>query len=279
MFADLLRAEGSQVTIVDIAPGPGVMAADVTAPGPELRGALGTADAVVLAVPERVALACLGPVSGALRPGALLVDTLSVKGPFASAVAELGADIEAVGLNPMFAPSLGMAGRPVAEVVLRDGQRVRTLRRVLAEAGALLTAVDASAHDQLAAAAQAMTHASVLAFGHALAGLDLDVRQLSALAPPPHTTMLALLTRICTGEPDVYWDVQSTNPMAASAREALAHGLRAVADMVEAPDPAAFSALLARLAGYLGPELERYREHCARLFAVVPQQPHREEHA
>lgn len=108
------------------------MRGDITAVGDRLAAELGHADLVVLAVPEQVALAAVPGVTAALRPDALLVDTLSVKQRFADAVRHHAPHVQAVGLNPMFAPSLGFAGRPVAAVVVGDGPRVGELLDLVA---------------------------------------------------------------------------------------------------------------------------------------------------
>ena len=254
MFAKLLTASGIAVDVVD----PSVDGRTVADVDPS------AADMVMLAVPERVALAALPGVSAAMRPDALLVDTLSVKGR----IAAIAPDRQMVSLNPMFAPSLGMAGRPVAAVVLGDGPAARELLAHVETWGGRVVRTDADTHDKLTAAAQVLTHAAVLGFGHALAAMNLDITQLSAIAPPPHTTMLALLARITSGTPEVYWDVQAANPYAPQARQHLADGIRAVADAVEQGTEADFAALLARMAGALGPDMDHYRDLCARLFTV-----------
>ncbi|MCX6475640.1 prephenate dehydrogenase dimerization domain-containing protein, partial [Rhodococcus sp. (in: high G+C Gram-positive bacteria)] len=87
--------------------------------------------------------------------------------------------------------------------------------------GASVAVMDADRHDRLAAATQVLTHASVLAFGVALAELGVSADELLAVAPPPHRTLLALLARVAGGEPEVYWDVQAGNPYAGATRKAL----------------------------------------------------------
>jgi prephenate dehydrogenase len=259
MFARLLGERGAVVEVVDP-----LRNGDITNIDDALADQLRAADMVLLAVPEPVALAAIGAVAEAMTPDALLVDTLSVK---SRVVAAAPAGVQMVSLNPMFAPALGMAGRPVAAVVVNDGPLVRELLRLIEQWGGRVVLTDADEHDRLTGAAQALTHAAVLGFGVALRDMDVDVGQLAAIAPPPHTTMLALLARIASGTPEVYWDVQAANPHAATARKALAEGIRAVADIVERGDEAAFAGLLTSLGGALGPQLDRHRELCAGLFA------------
>jgi hypothetical protein len=108
----------------------------------------------------------------------------------------------------------------------------------------------------------------VLAFGMALDALDVDLAELAEIAPPPHVTMLALLARITSGAPEVYWDVQAANPLAPDARRALADGARRLASLVDDGEPA-FEAQLGRLRGMFGPRLGDYADLCARSFAAT----------
>lgn len=260
LFVELLTASGVEVHVADSASG-----ADITAPDALLAAELAMADVVVLAVPEPVALRALGPVAAVLSPGSLVVDTLSVKSRYASAAAVVRSDVELLGLNPMFAPSLGFPGRPVAAVELAGGPRTEELLDLLTGAGARVVRVTADRHDRLAAATQALTHAAVLSFGAALAGLDVTADELAALAPPPHATLLALLARIAGGTPEVYWDVQSANPFAETARDALRAGTATLAAAVGAGE-AEFTDLLSTLRSVLGDRLPGYGALCARMF-------------
>ncbi|MCF3961007.1 prephenate dehydrogenase/arogenate dehydrogenase family protein [Streptomyces fuscigenes] len=274
LFAERVRATGARVCLVDPAEPSGGrtpdgapwVRGDVTAIDDRLAAELGHADLVVLAVPEQVALAALPGVAGALRPDALLVDTLSVKQRFADAVRRHAPRVQAVGLNPMFAPSLGFEGRPVAAVVVGGGPRVAGLLDLVASWGAVIVPVDDREHDRLAGAAQALTHAAVLAFGLALTRLDVTVADLLRIAPPPHRALLSLLARIAGGTPEVYWDVQAANPEAPAVRKVLADALARLTDTVEGGSEGAFEDLVGELRAHLGAELPALGESCAALF-------------
>lgn len=278
LFAERLHESGNDVVIVDRAvPAPTQNVArfvrgDISDPGAEVADVVRTADAVLLATPEPVALVAIGRLVGTLRPDALIVDTLSVKStvvPALHAVTMIAGESEACSLNPMFAPSLGFAGHPVASVVVRDGRRGRALRELIEHWGARVVNVSADEHDRLAAAAQALTHAAVIGFGAALAELDVDIADLDRIAPPPHTALLSLLARIASGAPEVYWDVQAANPHAPAARRALARGVSQLSDVVEDGDAKAFGDLLDRLCGVLGPLRGSYRERSAKALRAI----------
>jgi prephenate dehydrogenase len=171
---------------------------------------------------------------------------------------------EALSLNPMFAPSLGFAGHPVASVVVRNGRRGRALRALIEQWGARVVTVTADQHDRVAAAAQALTHAAVIAFGAALTELDVDFADLDRMGPPPHTALLSLLARIASGAPEVYWDVQAANPYAPAARRALSCGVSQLEGVVEDGNCEEFGDLLDRLCGVFGPMRGAYRERSAK---------------
>ncbi|KDN83888.1 prephenate dehydrogenase/arogenate dehydrogenase family protein [Kitasatospora cheerisanensis] len=275
LFAERLLADGARVAVIDTVE-PGAEPAgthyvrgDITDLGFRAAADLGHADLVVLAVPDAVALAAVPGLAGTLRPDALLVDTLSVKQPVTAAVRTHLPGVQAVGLNPMFAPSLGFEGRPVAAVVVNDGPRVGALLDLVAGWGARVVRLDEAEHDRLAGTSQALTHAAVLGFGAALVRLDADLGKIREIAPPPHNALLALLARITSGAPAVYWDVQAANPEAAAVRKELADGVRRVADLVEHGSEHEFAALLGELDAQLGEHAPHYRELCARMFTSL----------
>jgi prephenate dehydrogenase len=276
MFVDLLLGSGAQVCVVEPGGRPATLPAgcafeqaDVTYIAPGLAAQLRDADIVVLAVREQVALDAVKGVAAALAPGALLVDTLSVKKSIVRVVRAHAPRVEAVSLNPMFAPSLGMDRRPVAAVVVRAGPRSRQLLDLLERRGARVVRLSEDEHDRLAGAVQALTHATVLAFGLALADLGLGVAETAAVAPPPHLTLLALLARITGGTDETYWEIQAANPQAAPARAALVRGAHALTAVVDDRRRQDFATVFAEIRDLLDGDLDNYRELCGELFRAL----------
>lgn len=277
MFARALHTDGHTVTILDPAAapapappgGPRVVHGDVTAPTGPAEQALRTAHTVLLAVPEPVALRAVPVLDALLHPDALLVDTLSVKTVIGRAFATALPGRAALGLNPMFAPSLPMRGRPVAAVTYRPGPAVDEFLAALRRWGAQPVPLTADDHDRITAATQALTHAVILAFGVALDRLDPPAAA-DVSAPPPHRLLRALLARIGSGTAEVYHDVQAANPHAAAARRALRDGLDIVDAVCGADDLDGFTALQRQARGALGADVDGYRRLCAGIFGMLP---------
>lgn len=259
----------AEVVMVDSRPADDVLVADVRWPGYRVRCELEQADAVVLALPLAAACDAVDRLTPLLRADALLVDTTSVKSTIVGSLRRARCR-EALSINPMFRPDLGMRGHPVAVVPVRRGPRGTALLAVLARQGVRVVELSAAEHDAFTAATQAAGHAAVLAFGRALQRTGADVELVRALAPPPAQVLLALLGRITSGEPEVYWDVQAGNPAAPAARRELAMALERLESLVSRDDPNAFAGLLTELGAYLAPHQESLVRRCAALFAEVP---------
>ncbi|WP_032366072.1 prephenate dehydrogenase dimerization domain-containing protein [Rhodococcoides fascians] len=265
MVTGLARSRGMDTLVVDSHVAVDGMRADITAPTKKLWEVLESADVVVLAVPEDIAVGALPVITAGLRPGTLLVETMSVK---TALVQHLRGhhDIEIVGINPLFAPTLDLRGRSIAVVEERSGPRSARFLRLLTEGGARLLFTTADEHDRATATTQVLTHATVLSYGVALAHSGCEMTTLSDFATPPSTMLTALLARMTENSPEVYWDIQFHNPHAERVRAELAQSLRRIADTVESEDHAQFAEYLATVETMYGGYLERYQRICADAF-------------
>ena len=273
LFCDSLAGRVECVTAMDLGPEPrpGSAAtayhrADVMALDAEAKRILSTADLVILALPESVAIESVGAVRSAMRGDALLVDTLSVKSQIVDLMREFGPPLETLSINPMFGPSAGFAGQNLIAVKVAAGPRTERFIEILQSLGCRIAFRTAEEHDRAMAALQSATHAAILTFGMALEKLDYDVTALAEMSSPPHRVLLALLARILGGEPEVYWDIQAHNTFAQGARDAVRQSAQDLSDMVAGGDEAEFRARLGRLRQLLGPDLAFLARKCSALF-------------
>jgi prephenate dehydrogenase len=243
---------------------------DIGRPSAATLRALQDSNLVILATPEPVAVHAAALLLPAMKPGSLLVDTLSVKSRFAAAVAGVATQAELLGINPMFAPSLGFTGRSVVAVPYASGPAAEGFMEFIARQGSEVVRLDAEQHDRVCAALQVATHAVILSFGLALQASGYQVSAAEAVAPPPHRTLLALLARILSADPEVYRDIQSANPFAAGMRADLLEALRRLDEIVATDDPHQFAALIEGLRGLFSGADVDYARLCARLFEVAP---------
>lgn len=225
-------------------------------------------DLLVLATSESVALVALDILKPCLNSTTLLVDTLSVKSRYFDKLHRLGFQCEAIGINPMFAPSLGFSGRSVIVVPYISNQVSGVFVDFLASQGSRIVTLSYDNHDRQCAVLQAATHSAIIAFGLALESLDYDIIVAEDFAPPPHKVMLALLARILHSEPNVYLDIQKSNPYASVARDKLYQSMALLGKLVDAENPDLFSARLTSLRRLYSSSNFDYADYCSKIFAV-----------
>jgi prephenate dehydrogenase len=274
LFCDCLAGLPQlHVTSVDLAPEKEARKpitytqSDICHPDRSLKQRLGKADAVILAVPENIGLACLPVLTRAMDADALLIDTLSVKTAFVNAVAKFKVRGEVLSINPMFAPSLGFERQSVACIEVQTGRKTQTFLDVMRAWGAnLVMMLSSQEHDRLTAALQTLTHASILAFGLSLKKLSYDLEQATKLMPPPHRTMLCLMARMAEADSEVYRDIQHSNPYASQVRDILSESIERISSTVEQGESKAFADLIDDLRGVLDGHQQGFSKQCRAIF-------------
>lgn len=229
--------------------------------------ALSSVDCVVLAVQEDVALRCLTPLAERMPTGSLLVDTLSVKGPVVSEL-RLFPNLETLSVNPMFAPSLDLAGQPILAVEVKAGARAALFLGLLQAAGARVTMCDADEHDRATGALQALTHATLFGFGNALLEAEEDLGRLIRIAPPPFVVLISLLARVIAGNPMTYYEIQKSNGRAQDMRRSLAKACLDL-DRAVAAEDRGFMSLLSSLGEMLAADAPWLQEQAQALLEEI----------
>ena len=275
-----LAEAGTQVVGLDIVQAAGTAALtegvemrvdDITHPGVDTRRLLCEADVVVLAVSESVLLEAMPMMAPCVQPGGLIVETLSTKSVFAQALQGQEFPQQILGINPMFAGDLDPQGRPVAAVVHRDGLLVQAFIEFVRSWGSQVVNLTPVEHDRTVVHLQALTHLAVLAFGRSLAEPALDLRQLLALAPPPSRVLISLVARMTQNQPEVYWDIQASNPFAVGARASLRAALVELDEAVNSDDRPRFDGMLAELKATFGGSGPGLVDMSRQLFALIGQ--------
>jgi len=241
-------------------------ALDLPEQAPEL---LEATTALVLALPEEVALQVLERCGGAMPALRLLVNTCSVQQPFQECAARLLPGVPSLGINPMFSPTLDCRGRPVVLCEREPGAAGARFATLLTAQGMRVRHLGPEEHDRTMAVCQTLPHAAVMAFAFALQRSECDPGLLAELAPPPMQALLALAARILHNPPQTYWDIQRHNRHGARQREHLAGGLDLLHQFCRQDSADAFAAELEAVRHWFGPGAAGYSRTCTRLFNLL----------
>lgn len=239
------------------------MVADATEPiEPRLKSVLASAELVICALPEDALVAALPQLIAVVETGALVVDTASVKSPLPAVWSPTGPSI--LSINPMFAPSLSPVDRPVLSITGGRRGRQDDFLDLLRHIGMVVVQLaDAGEHDRLAAVIQVGVHAAALAYGLTLAGAGFSGQRVVEVAPPPCRQQLMLLARMVTQPPEVYEDIQRSNPYAEQVRADL---IEHIAEIGRLAATGNLSSAISSIANWLGDGQVPLAELCQGVF-------------
>jgi len=211
-----------------------------------------TAELIIVAAPLAATAAILEALV-ALRPPGLVVEIGSIKAPVAASLAALReAGIAVASIHPMFGPDVRLlAGRHVILVDIGAPDAQAAARALFEQTSAALAEMSLQQHDRLVAWVLGLSHATNIAFFTALAGSGRNVGELAAFASTTFGAQLRVASRVARENPELYFEIQSTNPHGLEPLQALAASAVAVEQAVAAGDGAAFSALMRAGARYL----------------------------
>lgn len=280
MLMRVLASDGSREVVgVDMKVGDdsSLIAGDILQPNARVIHALGQARVVLCALSHEVLSRAMDGLLAYTSPDCVLVDTLSIKLPFASVLTASRDRLdnrEVVGINPMFSGDLDPVGRPVAVIRyagVPTGDATREFVDLLRGSGVRVVETEAEMHDRSMAALQTLVHAGIIALGRVLGDKFHDIDTLLALAPPPFRVMLSLAARMTCNHPDVYWEIQRENPYAGEARRLLIDALSRLDAICEAGDAEAFREEMAQTASRIVEPRPELVQLSRRIFDLLGQ--------
>jgi len=204
----------------------------------EALAALPTADLVVCAAPP-VAIAALYRGWTKAPPAGVVVDIASIKTPLLEAIAGLrAAGGKVASIHPMFGPAaLLLRDADVVVCDTGDAEATAAVERLFAPTTARLVRLPLAEHDRVMADLLSLAHAAAIAFALALPQSSHPVRSTTFQA------LERLAAAVVRESPEVYYEIQASNPHSAAAIARLRDALDRLVAAAAATDAAAFRAL------------------------------------
>ena len=219
-----LQARGHQVAVLE------------RDDGQDPAAVLAGAEIVVVAVPMGAAVPVIRALAPLIRADQLLCDINSLKRDVCQAMASDCAG-ELVGLHPMFGPTVATLRRQkVVWCPLRPGPLAAWWREELGQMGAELVDTDPETHDHMMAVVQVLVHYSTLVMGDALRRTGVDLAQSLAFTSPIYRLELAFVGRLFTQDPDLYAEIEMSNPHGDAVRRRFRDAADDLARTIETGD-------------------------------------------
>ncbi|WP_271610676.1 prephenate dehydrogenase/arogenate dehydrogenase family protein [Bradyrhizobium sp. CCBAU 21359] len=263
MLAKLLRSYVQEIRCVDVRPEEGCQVGDAAAPSPALEHQIQSADLIVLALPDRLNEEVGPSILKLARTDCLIVDTSSVKTRYAT-VCSLHGSAEILSINPLFGPDLCVEGRSIAVSRVRSRTLAVRFERMLSNSGARVVSVSVDEHDRAAAVTQAVTHAILLTSARLFR--ESGWSPAPEFLAPPARAMLSMAARMLSGSSELYWAIQSRNPMAASARKAFLEHFAQLDRIILEGDQTEFSETWKLVLASIGNSADAFAREAAHVY-------------
>jgi prephenate dehydrogenase len=195
---------------------------------------MGACDAVFLCTSISSMEPVLTQLSPHLQPGAVVLDTCSVKVyPTRSMQSILPEAVECIGTHPMFGPDSarnGITGLPLVFAPVRCSKDTASLwRGEFTAMGLSVSDLDPEEHDREAAYTQGVTHF----VGRVLADMALVP---SDIATVGYKQLLAVMEQTCNDPYQLFEDLQRFNPYTTEMRQQLQHSLNRLLESLESSE-------------------------------------------
>ncbi len=250
LFTQLFAKAGSDVVTVDLAGEVDLHldAATVEA-APELDRALAAARVVLLCLPESAAVTVLEALDRRLpaKAAPLVVDICSVKHRIAEAAGRLCLQCDYVSVHPMFGPERDLPGSNLVFMPVRGSERVAALLAQLRAWQLNVIETDTETHDRVTSLVQVLAHAVLATFANARDRFELSEALVQAFATPVFNDLDKVSQGMVAENPELYHNIQTSNPWGADARDKLRHALQETLATLGDDDPQGTVALFERV--------------------------------
>ena len=216
-FAHFFQAKGYEVTIASRSRERAAKAAEELSvkSADSYSDAVKDVDVVVASTPIETTAQTIREVKGKLTPGTVLFDIASVKGDIPKALSEaalLGA--KALSIHPLFGPgATTLKGKKVIVIpITKDAQLIEWIRGLFEEDGAETHVVaSGEEHDRMIGITLSLTHFINIALAKTLS--KYDIHEIKKFAGTTFTLQLMLIEAVLTEDPNLYYVIESTNPV------------------------------------------------------------------
>lgn len=209
-------------------------------------------DLVVIAAPIQQTVRLLERLAER-KPGGIIFDISSLKGPLAEALGRLrAAGCHVTSIHPMFGPDTELlSGRNVVFVDLGDPDATAMVQALFASTMAEQVSMSLDGHDRAMAYVLGLSHAVNIAFFNALSQSGEEAEALATLSSSTFDAQMDVASRVAEENPYLYFEIQSLNAHSPRALVTLLNAVTQVAGRVLDGDEQGFVDLMAQGKAFL----------------------------
>lgn len=169
---------------------------------------------IALSIPNEVAPKLVTTITKKMNKESLLFDFCSVKKEICKAMRkEKKQKVGLLSIHPMHGPRVkSITGYPIAWIEINKNKMVEEIKRVLENEGAKIVQTSEEEHDKILSLVQGLTHYSQFVAATTIYDMGIDLGNAQKFATPNYSLFLSLLSRVITQNPELYAEIQLSNP-------------------------------------------------------------------
>jgi prephenate dehydrogenase len=209
-------------------------------------------DVVVISVPIKSTVKVIKELAPYVKKTGLLMDITSLKVKPMDAMMTY-AKSEVIGTHPVFGPSVkDLKDQTVVVTPGRGKKWLKWLTDILEKNSAKIKITTPQKHDRVMAIIQGIIHFSNISIGHAIKKLGMDINETLEFASPIYKLRMDMVGRVLNQDPELYADIEISNPETAEALEAYVKSAEELQRIVISQDKEKFIEFFKEASDFLG---------------------------
>ena len=167
-------------------------------------------DVVIVSVPIEKTLKVIKKVAPHVKKEGLLMDFTSIKAQPVKAMLKSPASV--VGCHPMFGPTVSIKNQIVILSRARGNKWYNWIKNFFLDNDAIVKELNPTKHDEFMTVIQSLTHFTDITLAHALAKINIPIREFLKYQSPSYHLKLVMMGRILNQDAGLYGNIQIQNP-------------------------------------------------------------------
>ena len=178
-------------------------------------------DSIIISVPNSSSAEVIRIVSKEMKKDSLLINFWSVKTLVEKELNKISkTGLEVVSIHPLHGPRVdSITGYPIAWIPFREGKKSAEIKSFFEKNKAKIIRTTCEDHDKIMSIVQGLTHYSQFVSAATLKEAEINLSETMKFSTPNYALFLSLISRIVIQNPELYAQIQLSNPYNAKIRK------------------------------------------------------------
>lgn len=225
-------------------------------------------DLILFSIPFKIFKKFFTQIHSNLKSNVVLIDLFSIKSEYAHFISQneslFSRDIGFISLNPLFRPDAISSESKFLVCTYGNSTLVNRLMKQLEHSISIIHLENFEQHDRLMSFVQVAPHFVILTLATFLCESGIPYEKIKSINTVFAEALFCTISRILSGTPHVYWEIQSVNAYGKEVREKILQTVKDLMQLFMGQDSASFEKRFLSLQNYF-----KDKEHYNDIFLKI----------